>query len=630
MIDKSTIDEIRQRVLLSSVIGERVKLTQRGRNFVGLCPFHKEKTPSFQVNDERGFYHCFGCSASGDVVSFLRETEGLGFREAMETLAQRCGIQIVDQRTDDEREQAHAAQRQKDALFAINEAAATYFERCLHSHPLCQFAQQALLDRGLDSNSVDEDVQAALREFRIGYAPYGWDGLAEHLRQHGHSLPSADRVGLLVPRKSGGGYYDRFRHRLMFAVRDLRGRVIAFSGRSLPNPDEAQLRMLNLPAPAAGQEEPAKYVNSPETAIYRKRETLFGLYQARQAVRNQDSCVVVEGNFDVVSLHARGLHNVVAPLGTAFTAEQAREVKRFTANVVLLFDGDKAGERASKSAREPCQQEGLLARVATLPQGTDPDELVRQQGPDALRQCIKAARSMLEYLIDSALDQRFAADDAQARAAKIKEVTELIASEDDPTVRAMAERHADRIATRLGIADVQTFRALRQSVLQATRGAAPAQPKRVAPPETARSRARPQDLERDMLAAVLEYPELLDDPELSATLDQTEGEIVVTIAALHRSRELGEGPVELLARLPESVRGFAGQRLAAPELPDLESAKNQLLENATKLQRLRQKEQERDLIEQMHRAAQVGDFETEMALLAQIKERTRARHGAKD
>ncbi|HEX2878119.1 MAG TPA: DNA primase, partial [Polyangiaceae bacterium] len=333
MIDKATIDEIRRRILLSAVIGERVKLTLKGRSFVGLCPFHKEKTPSFQVNDERGFYHCFGCSASGDVVSFLRETEGLDFREAIQQLADRAGVQIVDQRSEGERREAGAAQKQKESLFEINEAAATYFERCLKEHPLRDHALQALQGRDLDLNSVDEDMRTALREFRLGYAPYGWDGLTEHLKKQGLSLQAAEKVGLLVPRKTGSGHYDRFRHRLMFAVRDLKGRVVAFSGRAMPPPSDAELSALSLPPQNPNQEEGAKYMNSPESAIYHKRDIAFGLFQAKQAVRNADRCVVVEGNFDVVSLHARGLRNVVAPLGTAFTVEQAREIKRFTSNV---------------------------------------------------------------------------------------------------------------------------------------------------------------------------------------------------------------------------------------------------------------------------------------------------------
>jgi DNA primase len=629
VIDKATIDEIRRRILLSSVIGERVKLTLKGRSFVGLCPFHKEKTPSFQVNDERGFYHCFGCSASGDVVTFLRETEGLDFREAIQQLAERAGVQIVDQRTEGERREAGAAQRQKDSLFEINEAAATYFERCLKEHPLREHALQALQGRDLDLHSVDEDMRTALREFRLGYAPYGWDGLTEHLKKQGLSLQAAEKVGLLVPRKTGSGHYDRFRHRLMFAVRDLKGRVVAFSGRAMPPPSDAEISALSLPPQNPNQEEGAKYMNSPESAIYHKRDIAFGLFQAKQAIRNADRCVVVEGNFDVVSLHARGLTNVVAPLGTAFTAEQAREIKRFTSNVVFLFDGDSAGQRASKAAREPCKQEGLQAYVARLPSGADPDSLIREKGKDAVGQRLAAASPMLEYLIDTTLDQKFAAADAQARVTRIKEVTDLIASEDDPTLRAMAERHADQIATRLGIADAATFKALRQTVLQAVRGAAPASVKRAAPPELARSRALDAYIDHQILGALLEFPELLDDESLANAIGQVEGDVAVAIAALHRARLAGESPTELLERVPESTRPVMARRLASPQLADVDTAREVIINNARQLHKLRDKQHANETIQLLHQAAQSGDVDSQIALLAERMQRAKARHGLK-
>lgn len=616
MIDKATIDEIRRRILLSAVIGERVKLTLKGRSFVGLCPFHKEKTPSFQVNDERGFYHCFGCSASGDVVTFLRETEGLDFREAIEQLAERAGVQIVDQRTEGERRDAGAAAKQKESLFEINEAAATYFERCLKEHPLKDHALQALQGRDLDLHSVDEEVRTALREFRLGYAPYGWDGLTEHLKKLGLSVQAAEKVGLLVPRKTGSGHYDRFRHRLMFAVRDLKGRVVAFSGRAMPPPSDAEISALSLPPQNPNQEEGAKYMNSPESAIYHKRDIAFGLFQAKQAIRNADRCVVVEGNFDVVSLHARGLCNVVAPLGTAFTAEQAREIKRFTSNVVFLFDGDSAGQRASKAAREPCKQEGVLAKVASLPTGVDPDSLIREKGKPAIEQCLAAARSMLEYLIDTTLDQSFRRFDVEKQGSLIAEVAALIAEEPDSTTREMAEKHAVQIAKRMNIADVTTLDSLRRTITSAARPTTLAA-KRVAPPESARSRSLDAYIDHQILGALLEFPELLDDDALSDAFSQVEGDVAVTIAALHRARLANENPMDLLERVPSSVRGTMAKRLAAPHLTDIDSAREVIRSNADKLHKLRSQTDKKNAVEQLHEASQSGDIDRQFALLAE-------------
>ena len=346
MIADETIERVRREARIVTIIGERVKLTLRGRSHVGLCPFHKEKTPSFHVNDDRGFYHCFGCAASGDAIKFLREQDGLSFIDAVRYIAERQGIEIVETGSDAERREQSEARRRRDELFAIGETAAAYFERMLVSHPLAPLADVGAERRGLDPSLTTGPVAEALRAFRIGYAPYGWDKLAEHLREAGSSVRAAETVGLLVPRKKGPGHYDRFRHRLMFAIVDLDGKIIGFSGRALAEPTEAELRAAGVESMGTSGEPPAKYLNSPESPIYKKRDAVFGLWQARQAIRREDRAIVVEGNFDVMSLHARGVANVVAPLGTAFTPEQAKQVSRFSQHVTLFFDGDTAGARS--------------------------------------------------------------------------------------------------------------------------------------------------------------------------------------------------------------------------------------------------------------------------------------------
>jgi DNA primase len=253
----------------------------------------------------------------------------------------------------------------------------------------------------------------------------------------------------------------------MFAVVDLQGRVVAFSGRVLPDPTPEELGRARIEPLGPSADREAKYVNSPESPIYKKRETVFGLFQARAEVRQRESCVLVEGNFDVVGLHARGVRNVVAPLGTAFTSEQARLVKRFAPSVTFLFDGDRAGRAAVTKSREPCREAGLIAKVATLPEGIDPDELARKGGAEAVRGVIGSAQGMIEYLIGVAVHGIQAASDAQTRAQRIRELGQLIASEDDPAVRAMAEQYADGVVARLGISDARTFRALSELVRQA-------------------------------------------------------------------------------------------------------------------------------------------------------------------
>jgi DNA primase len=651
VISQETIEAVRHQVSIVSVIGDRVRLERRGQAYLGLCPFHKEKTPSFNVNPEKGFFYCFGCQASGNVISFIQQLDNLTFPEAVRELAERAGITVAETGSLDERNREAEARRRRDELYAAGSLAAEYFERCLQQHPLTKYALAELTRRQLEPGR-NPLVADALRAFRVGYAPYGWDGLTRHLRQASFNLSAAEAVGLIGSRKSGDGHYDRFRHRLMFAVVDLQGRVIAFSGRALEEPAPDDLRKAGI-APArsaatgagaapAANEPPAKYYNSPESPIYRKREVAFGLFQARQAVREQDRCVVVEGNFDVLSLHAQGIRHVVAPLGTAFTLEQAKQITRYTRNVTFLFDGDAAGQRATGSAREPCQKEGIVPRVARLPRGVDPDELVREQGRPGVERVLEGARPLLEYLIDASLESGFSTDDAVARAGKIREVGALIQAEEDPVVRAMAERHADEVAGRLGIlageGDARGLRALRSAVRgearnPAGRGAEPAAAP-AAPPERARSPSRPEAIRQQILGAALEYPELLVEAEIVALLEAVDGELALGLATLRRLREqaargepVPNEPAALVAEFPQALHPQVSLRLAAPELATLELAREVLGDNLQKLARLQQPRERASVVEELRRAAARGDHDSQMDVLQRQLARAKARHG---
>jgi DNA primase len=594
LIGQDTIDRVREQTGIVALVGETVKLTQRGRSHVGLCPFHKEKTPSFHVSEERGFYHCFGCGVSGDVFKFTMETEGLSFIEAVRRLAERSGIEVVENEDASElRRQAEQRRRLQELYDAMN-VAATWFERMLREHPLAGHAEAELERRGLVATSATDPIADALQAFRIGYAPYGWDALATHLREAGISHQSAEKVGLLAPRKTGAGHYDRFRHRLMFAVMDQQGRVIAFSGRSLSEPEQSELTDAGIASMGGGGEPPAKYVNSPESPIYRKREAVFGLYQARQALRSSGECVVVEGNFDVVSLHARGLSNVVAPLGTAFTPEQARLIKRFVPSVTLLFDGDSAGQRAVVASREPCKTAGLSARVACVPPGKDPDDLVRSEGPEAIQRVLKAARGMQEFIIDSVLESAFESQDAQAHARALREVADLLATADPserPAALARANLVAERLGARLGRPEATDFATLRRIVGAGIHRAAANDEgvqQRPAGPGRARSRDQRSEISLEILGALLDYPELLAREEVVAGIEHVEGDVAAAIAAVRQATDAGSQniPEVVLAKLSPSIHPFAAARLAAPRHGRLEEARAELLENVKKLEKL--------------------------------------------
>jgi DNA primase len=636
VIGQETLDRVRRDANIIEVVGESVKLQKRGRSHVGLCPFHKEKTPSFHVNPERGFYHCFGCHASGDAIKFVQETEGLDFIEAVRHLAERMGIDVIETATEAERRQQSEARRRQHELFDVSNHAAQFFERMLREHPLRDLAEAELARRELVPETPTDAVADALQAFRVGYAPFGWDELAKALRDAGLSLAAAEKVGLVAPRKSGSGYYDRFRHRLMFAVLDGQGRVIAFSGRTLPEPAAERLRALGQ-EPSTSAEPPAKYMNSPESPIYKKREAVFGLYQARAALRETDRAVIVEGNFDVLSLHARGLKHVVAPLGTAFTAEQAKQIRRFTQNVTLLFDPDEAGRRATRTARDTCRDGGLTARVAKLPSGIDPDELARRGGAEQLNRVLDAAAPMIEHLIEELLDERVEANDSANQAQRLDQVLQLLASEQDPTVRNLAEKFADRLvagmALGLGHADVGTVMALKRKLSAALQQRSPhaANPQavpRVAPPHRARSRDRRDEVGLEILGALLDFPELFDSPEADLAAALLDGDVAAGLAALRQAHERGaQEPETVLAKLAAPIHPFALARTAAPKHERLVDAKAELVGNLRKLESLTWSKERSMKVEELQRAERVGDVEQEDTILRRLSDKARERHG---
>lgn len=434
MIGDDKVAEIRERTDIVQLIGEYVVLKRAGASFKGLCPFHSEKTPSFHVNPQRQFFHCFGCQASGDVFKFVMQLEGKTFPEALRQLANRAGIELpeVESREND----AVRRERQKrERLTAITESAAGYFIRMLSEHPHAHLARAELDKRAMQNETV--------ATYRLGYAPHGWDGLAKHLGSRGFSLAEGEEAGLVVPRKGGDGHYDRFRHRLMFPIADVHGKIVAFSGRALELP--AGDKVTGDP--------PAKYVNSPEGPLYKKSDLLFGLHEARVELRREGVAILCEGNFDVLAVHQAGLKHVLAPLGTAFTLAQAKLLKRYVARVIVLFDGDNAGRKATRAAAPLLREAGLLGTVVALPAGEDPDSFLRKRGADALKQLVATAPTMLDYLIDAGASE--AGADPAARAQAIEQLGPVLAAVESPVE---VQLYVERVAQAFQIADLAAVR----------------------------------------------------------------------------------------------------------------------------------------------------------------------------
>jgi len=363
------LDELRARTGLADLIGKRVKLTRKGHEHSGLCPFHKEKTPSFTVNEDKGFYHCFGCGAHGSAFDFVMETEGLSFPEAVERLALAAGME-VPQDTPEERQRSERRRTVQEVV----EAAAAWFERNLRL-PEGREAMDYLRRRGLDD--------ATIARFRLGFAPDSRGQLKAALGRDGVSEDLLVEAGLVIrPEDPGRQPYDRFRGRVMFPITDRRGQAIAFGGRIL------------------GDGEP-KYLNSPETTLFHKGTVLYGLAQALPAVRKNDSVIVTEGYMDVIALARAGFDNAVAPLGTALTEDQIRLLWKMAPEPVLCFDGDTAGQRAAGRAAEralPLLKPGYTLMFAVLPGGEDPDSLIAKSGPEAFRRVLDSAAPLSEVL----------------------------------------------------------------------------------------------------------------------------------------------------------------------------------------------------------------------------------------
>ncbi|MBF4209955.1 DNA primase [Pseudomonas donghuensis] len=379
LIPQSFIDDLLNRTDIVDVVSSRVQLKKAGKNLTACCPFHKEKTPSFSVSPDKQFYYCFGCGAGGNALGFIMDHDNLDFPQAVEELAKAAGMEVP--REDSGR--GHKPRQPVDSpLYPLLEAAAEFYRQALRSHPTRKSAVDYLKGRGLSGEIA--------RDFGLGFAPPGWDNLFKHLSSDTLQQKAMIDAGLLIENAESGKRYDRFRDRVMFPIRDSRGRVIAFGGRVL------------------GDDKP-KYLNSPETPVFHKGQELYGLYEARKFNRNLDEIIVVEGYMDVIALAQQGLRNAVATLGTATSEEHLKRLFRVVPSVLFCFDGDQAGRNAAWRALEaalPSLQDGRKARFLFLPEGEDPDTLVRAEGTDAFRARINQhAQPLADYFFQQLTEE---------------------------------------------------------------------------------------------------------------------------------------------------------------------------------------------------------------------------------
>ena len=433
------LDEIRARIDLVDLVSDFVTLKRAGENWKGLCPFHTEKTPSFMVNPKKGIFHCFGCGAGGDAFGFLMRQNRLSFPEAVRTLADRAGVTLPTRAGPEE---AQAAKR--EPLYEAMELAAAYYERALWDQPEGERARRYLQARGI--------TPEAARRFRLGYAPEGWEHLLQYAKGSGVDEAVLLQVGLVLPRSEGRGVYDRFRGRLIFPIADVQGRMIAFGGRSL------------------GPEEP-KYLNSPETPLYVKGQTLYALHLAKHAIRETGRVVVVEGYLDCLAAQQTGFGETVAALGTAFTPAQVSLLKRYTDEIITAFDADAAGESATLRGLDLLVSSGLRVRVAALPGGEDPDSLIQKQGVSEFRATLDRAEPLLLWAL--AGFPASALQSFQGRVQALRNVGALLAKIPDPTEARLA---IQEVARRFALSETFVEEEVRRLRGIAKRPAAPPAP----------------------------------------------------------------------------------------------------------------------------------------------------------
>ena len=559
---KETLDEIRNRASIVAVVSDYVSLKKAGKNYQGLCPFHNEKTPSFSVNEEKQVFYCFGCQKGGNVISFYKEINNISFVEAVTRLAEQHNVRLPET----SRKQDGKLDN-RDALIRVNEKALAYFHSVLMERPEGKTGRDYL-----EKRRIERDVWSV---FSLGYAPDRWDGLTSFLSSENIPLNSAKLVGLVASRK-GGGYYDYFRGRIIFPIKDYSGRPIGFGGRTL-------------------KDKPPKYLNSPDSAVYRKSYSVFGLPITREPIAQDNRVLIVEGYFDLLSLYQAGIRSVVSPLGTALTQGHIQALKRYSGNFYLLFDADEAGEKAAARSLALFLDEGLSPQVVIMPPGTDPDDVIKAKGPDFFREKIAEAPFLIDFFIDKTISKHDIAR-PDGKSAVIKEVMPTLNRIDDPIVQS---EHLRVLAERLGVREDDVRRFARGSQLSGR--------------ESSFSFPKNDRKEAFLLAMVLQRPAIipvlnelgvfedLNNPDLKALGKKF-------VEAFEDGQELDVAG--MLAGLQEKQRSLVTQlSVKEQDFGDLEASlrdcvrqikRNKIKENMVQLTQQMRKAQEQGNIDEIH------------------------------
>lgn len=569
-IPEDVIKRVQDAANIVDIIGEGVVLRRSGRNYLGLCPFHAEKTPSFSVSPEKQIFYCFGCHTGGSVFSFLMQQDGLTFPEAVRHVAARYGIDVPDERLTPAQRQQFT---EKDHLYQINEVACGYFQQMLHDKQRGQRAMAYLLKRGM--------TRAIIDGHKLGYAPQGWDGLTNLFSKRRISHELVAKSGLIVPRKNGNGFYDRFRDRIMFPILNTSRQIVGFGGRVM------------------GDDQP-KYLNSPETPVFNKRRSLYGIHKAKQPARSESRVYLVEGYFDVLALHLYGIENSVATLGTALTAEHAKRLKGLVGDgeVILVYDSDQAGIKAAQRSIDVFEAESLSARILILPEGEDPDSYLRTHGPGEFLALASNALSFIPFLIQRAVEEY-----GLTLEGKVKIVTALqesLAVVNDTVARSL---YIQELAERLGISE--------GVILEKIRKAGGGGRRLVSRPTSRKSHEIPDSqkrMELQLVAMMLRFPPTIDAVIEQGFLDTFENKPLKEIAQsiVDRSRRGNDSVADLVSTIEDPNYRNLMAKLAMEENKWDRNGCDRLLKQ---FEDRRQRRKNADLQQQIEVAEKNGDYE---------------------
>ncbi len=571
---RSVIDEIKAKLSIVDVIQGFVSLNKSGKDYAGLCPFHDDKNPSMRVNDEKGFFHCFSCGAGGDMFGFLMKYNNIGFGEALRELATKAGVRLPSYERKSIVRGRESSSTEK--FFEINSRVSSFYRKTLSAHPV---AENYLRSRGITQEISDL--------FGIGYAPDSWDALLRFAKKNKISVEDLQSLGLLISSEKSGECYDRFRNRVIFPIHEISGKVCGFGGRAISESSPKQ----------------AKYINSPESAVFDKKNVLFGLFRSKSEIRREKKAILVEGYMDFIKLYASGIRNVVATLGTAFTKEHATLLRRLCPEVVIVYDGDDAGISSAIRAGRIFLQQGLFPQICRIPEGLDPDDYVEAHGPEGLKEIVTDAQGVSNFIIDDTFAEYRKKKISSGEAMKL--LSEMVSLIEDPIRRAEAVTKTTGI---FGIRESEFLSMVNNLNSEKNRGS------------LASSVTVPKKnvYEREIVRILLKYPDLISlekikdvsnllrDADLRNILDFLGEEDFTEVSSLMGSFQSAEMQ-QLLSGLIISSDDLIDEEtsektlhscLRKLELREIEVKRNEVVESIRRQQGSSDKTVERDLIRQ--------------------------------